>query len=322
MMLGRNNVLHKVGLIAVFFILFFSFFSIVLNVEICRAKDGNTLYVGGTGIGNYTTIQDAIDNSSDDDTVFVFNGTYNETIVINKSINLVGFDKNSTFIKGNRSLYIILIKSSWVGITGFTIQDGKAGIYISGPDYSFNNITANIISNNWEGIRLYNSSNNEITQNIYKDHYFGIVLYESKNNHITLNNFTNNTKAIYLSRWSDNNDIYNNNFIGYNLGIILDYSFNNMIYENSITNGTKGVFLSYSHNNNITNNTIEFNDECGIYLSNSDDNVISPNTFFNNPQDVKERPKLPEIKAPGFEILFMICAILFVLFLRKKILKF
>jgi hypothetical protein len=37
---------------------------------------GNWLYVGGSGPGNYTKIQDAIDNASNGDTVFVFNGTY------------------------------------------------------------------------------------------------------------------------------------------------------------------------------------------------------------------------------------------------------
>ena len=39
---------------------------------------GNTLYVGGSGEGNYTKIQDAINNASDGDTVFVYNGTYYE----------------------------------------------------------------------------------------------------------------------------------------------------------------------------------------------------------------------------------------------------
>ena len=33
--------------------------------------DGNTLYVGGSGPGNYSSIQDAIDNASDGDTVYV-----------------------------------------------------------------------------------------------------------------------------------------------------------------------------------------------------------------------------------------------------------
>ncbi|MBE3136035.1 MAG: hypothetical protein IMZ43_01355 [Thermoplasmata archaeon] len=36
---------------------------------------GNWLYVGGSGPGNYSTIQDAIDNASDSDTVYIYNGT-------------------------------------------------------------------------------------------------------------------------------------------------------------------------------------------------------------------------------------------------------
>lgn len=322
-MQGWNNMLHKVGLVTIFFILIFSFFNIFFDVEICRAKDGNTLYVGGTGIGNHTTIQDAIDNSMDDDTVYVYDGTYYENLVINKSINIVGLDKNSTFINGNGNLYTILIRSSWVNITRFTIQNSKTGICIIGSDYSFNNITDNIISNNWEGIRLYNSSNNKISGNVISDNdNFGVVLYESSNNIITVNNFMNNFKAIFLGRWSDNNVIFGNNFTKNKFGISLDFSFNNLIHQNDITNGIRGVSLSYSNNNNVTNNVIENNDQYGIYLSDSDDNVISPNTFSNNYQDVKEEPKPPVIKAPGFEILFAICAVLLVLFLRTKVLKF
>ena len=45
---------------------------------------GDTLYVGGSGPGNYTRIQDAIDNATDDDTVFVYSGCYTENININK----------------------------------------------------------------------------------------------------------------------------------------------------------------------------------------------------------------------------------------------
>ena len=51
---------------------------------------GNNLYVGGTGEGNYTKIQDAIDDASDMDTVFVYNGTYYENVFIDKTINLIG----------------------------------------------------------------------------------------------------------------------------------------------------------------------------------------------------------------------------------------
>ena len=48
---------------------------------------GNVLYVGGSGPGNYTKIQDAVDDASDGDTVFVYSGIYYETIFLtNKSI--------------------------------------------------------------------------------------------------------------------------------------------------------------------------------------------------------------------------------------------
>lgn len=46
--------------------------------------DGKTLYVGGDGPGNYTKIKDAIDDSSDGDTVFAYSGTYKENLIVNK----------------------------------------------------------------------------------------------------------------------------------------------------------------------------------------------------------------------------------------------
>ena len=43
------------------------------------SSDGNTLYVGGSGEGNYTRIQDAINDASDGDTVFFMRYLTNES---------------------------------------------------------------------------------------------------------------------------------------------------------------------------------------------------------------------------------------------------
>ncbi len=64
---------------------------------------GTIFYVGGSGEGNYSRIQDAIKDSSSGDTVFVYDDSspYLENVVIDKSITLVGEDKTSTVINGS-----------------------------------------------------------------------------------------------------------------------------------------------------------------------------------------------------------------------------
>ena len=83
--------------------------------------DGNILYVGGSGPGNYTTIQGAIDDALDGDTVFVFNGTFIENIVVDKSIQLIGEDNTSTIITGVTNEHVIKITSPYVDLMNFYI---------------------------------------------------------------------------------------------------------------------------------------------------------------------------------------------------------
>ena len=118
----------------------------------------------------------------------------------------------------------------------------------------------------------------------------------------------NNYNTILLERWSDNNIFTRNNFTQNYLGISIVSSYNNFIFENEFINCSRGVYLSYSKNNNITTNT----------FVNSEDNIINPNYFFNNKQDIKQGPEPPKIKAPGFEIILIICAIFIVLILKKN----
>ena len=59
----------------------------------------------------------------DTDTVFVYHGTYYENVDIDKIINLIGEDKNTTIIDGGGKHDVICIHNDNDGVTvsGFTI---------------------------------------------------------------------------------------------------------------------------------------------------------------------------------------------------------
>ena len=68
-------------------------------------------------------IQNLIDEASDGDTIYIPSGTYYENIVIDKSISLIGEDKDTTVIDGRGRGNVVHISANWVNITGFKICD-------------------------------------------------------------------------------------------------------------------------------------------------------------------------------------------------------
>ncbi len=231
----------------------------LIPINEVRSTSIATLYVGGTGAGNYTTIQSAIENANDNDTVFVFSGIYYENVVINKSLTLVGENKNTTIIDGNGTGDVIYVSADWVYITQFKIQN-SGGI--------FPNAGINIHSN-------YSTINhNQIVEN----DNIGIHLIGSGNNTISDNNFSRNDEGLSV-RYSKDNVIINNTFIssvwvGFSFTDSSDNIFSNNLFFND------GISLSYSastinaknYNNTVSNNTV--NGKPLIYLIGESDNVI------------------------------------------------
>ena len=144
---------------------------IAVDKSIKPISSGNTLYVGGNGTGNYTTIQSAINNSSDGDTVFVYGDSspYYENIVIDKSIDLVGEDMESTVIDGGGSGNTVEIISDNSVIRDLSITKGSNGIYLN-SSCEYNDINNNTIKENTIGIYLndeckYNIIDSNIIEN-------------------------------------------------------------------------------------------------------------------------------------------------------------
>ena len=166
---------------------------------------------------DYPTIQEAINSATEGDTIFVLSGrTYYENLVVNKTVSLIGENRETTIIDGNRTKNVIYITVDNASIRGFTIKrsgtfPGNSGVSLdhsSGSD-----ISHNIITNNYDGISFYYSSNNMISDNtISSNSYNGVSFYYSSNNMISGNTIKNNNSGMYLALYSSNNAIHCNNF--------------------------------------------------------------------------------------------------------------
>lgn len=258
--------------------------------------NNNTLYVGGSGPNNYTKIQDAIDNASDGDTVFVYNGTYHENVIIDKSINLEVEGRNNTIINGGESKNTINIRADRVIINSFTITNGNNGTGIAVKS-GYNVISENNIKKNNNGVYLYYSSNNTISGNNIIDYGdCGIWLKYSNDNLISGNDITSNNKpdnlGITIGDGCNNNIIYGNSISNNNAhGIYVGINFfnpgppphGNIISKNNITNNNDGIFLVYSCNNTIEENNITYSKTFdGIWIDHSSNNTISWNNIAYN----------------------------------------
>ena len=165
--------------------------------------DGNILYVGGSGPGNYSTIQSAINAANHGDTVFVFDDSspYYEKPLVNTRINLIGENKETTIIDGKKNGDVVMIRNSYINLSGFTIRNSGeypkicAGVEIfNGLKYV--NIFDNIISNNYQGIDNYDNSYINIYDNIFLTNSYGIDIFYGKSCSIHNNIFIDNSHGI------------------------------------------------------------------------------------------------------------------------------
>jgi len=222
---------------------------------------GNTLYVGGSGPNNYTSIQAAIDDASDGDTIFVYSGIYYENVLVYKSINLIGEDENTTIIDSGGSGSVVNVTADHVTVYGFTVQNGSGwlnkGIKLDGVQHCrIERVTA---SNNWEGITLGHSSNCSIINTAVSNNHNGIGLDYSSNCSIINTAVSNSLYGITL--WgsiscSITNTIASNNTYGIYLWKSPNCTIlNTMMASNSIM--IRGDDIAYWNTHTIdTSNTV------------------------------------------------------------------
>jgi len=267
------------------------------EIETAIINDGNTLYVGGR------------------DTIFVYSysSPYHENLVINKSVNLIGEDRNTTIIDGGGTGTVIVVVADLATIAGFTLQNGGSNWSDSGVEIrsDYNHVLGTIIQHNCFGIFLNHSDHNTVSGNrvvsnwghgilsqhsktnmlcnnyILSSGLHGLVVYYSSHHNLSCNHIMQNGwTGIYICH-SRRNQVFANHVINNSRGMLIGFSgsTNNVIDGNHInSNQGDGICLQFSaHYNLISNNDIAGNTGMGVHLRNqSYENRISRNNFIEN----------------------------------------
>ncbi|MEA1907787.1 MAG: right-handed parallel beta-helix repeat-containing protein [Euryarchaeota archaeon] len=159
---------------------------------------------------DYPTIQSAIEAATNGDTIYVYNGTYMENLVVDKEVTLQGEDRSNTVIDGNGG-NVVSIKSPYVSINGFTIRNGGYGIYMAvGRDCK---ITDCDIHSNIHGIYFWRACRDNIISDciLHSNTNNGIFIFmSSSNNSITdCTAYLNGNNGIMLQKACSNNIVVN-----------------------------------------------------------------------------------------------------------------
>jgi parallel beta-helix repeat protein len=281
------------GIILILFLVYS--LSLVFHIQPAKGEP-RTWIVDDNGPADFHTIQEAINAANQGDTIYVYNGTYYEHVLIDKAISLLGENKSTTIIDGGGTSTVVSIQSPEqnVLVDGFTIQYGFDGVELTA--FGGSKVSNNIIRNNTnDGIYLFYSSDNIISGNTITNNtevgiHVGYWLdYPSNNNTITENTISCDDYGMVLDT-SEGNTIFNNTLTAYHheQGIRLYYSSNNHILGNRMT-GTPllgvdiniGILLEESNYNNIAENNMTFVASSGVELQySSNHNNVTDNNFI------------------------------------------
>ena len=242
------------------------FLSLVSLPENSRAA---TLHVGGGGPGSYTSIQEAINNATSGDTVFIHGGTYAENVVVNRTIDLIGEDRETTHVLGTGTGRGIKVTADWVNISGLRVSGGSLAV----------------------GLELWGARNCTISASHFSAGYGGAIsLIGAHGNSITDSTATWSSHGIFLD--SSNHNMISGNDLSFNdnEGIwLLSSSFNN-VEDNAVsTNGADGILLDDSDLNDVTGNNVTYNEDGITLISSSSDEIVANDLIDNSRRGVNVR---------------------------------
>ncbi len=244
-----------------------------------------TLYVGGSGPGNYSSIQAALDAAGDGDTVYVYSGTYRETISISCQLRLTGEHRHDTIIAGDRAGTVVDIAAAGTVVDNITVTGAGGGENTAGVNISADHVVLKdtvVDDSEHHAVILSAASACTLSGNIITGHrYTGVYIdRNSPSNTVTRNRIHPGISGVYAAAGSQT--ISYNTISNCSKGIYLEGSPGNAVIGNHFAGNQEGLFCSYAAGNTITSNTFISNIRHARFIKLLRPGYLTPNTWRQN----------------------------------------
>jgi parallel beta-helix repeat protein len=272
--------------------------TLAFNIQPVKAEP-RTWTVDDDGPADFHTIQEAINAASAGDTVSTRAGVYYGEVLVNKSISLVGEDRETTIIHGNGTLWNagLSIVAQNVSVANVAVTNASTGILIGAN----NSVICNVkVFGTYMGIWVCESAchgiiskslivNQTVHHGEWEDFGGAGIGLDSCLFYNIIENIVDNNGLIGI--WIragfiliENNIISNNS----RYGLEFDWAVNCSVAKNHIVNNFRGVGVSEASNCSVYANNIANNTHCAIEMSTASNNIlIYHNNFVNNSNQVE-----------------------------------
>lgn len=242
--------------------------------------------------GEFHSLAEALDQAEAGDTVEVYGGVYEGPLLLDKPVELVGYDW--PVIDGGGQGTVVKLAAPDIAIRGFVIRDSgdslaeeNSGIAVEAPGALLEN---NRLENTLFGIYLREANNSTIRDNNISSKDLPVprrgdpIRVWYSNDVLIEDNLVKKGRDVVLW-YSERLTVRGNEVSDGRYGLHFMYCDDATIENNLLTDNSVGTFLMYSRRLNLLNNTIAHNrgpSGFGVGLKDMDDAIIENNLFLDN----------------------------------------
>jgi parallel beta-helix repeat protein len=237
--------------------------------------------------GDFTTITEAIEKSAPGTRIVVRPGLYQEGIVINKPLEIVGDGAPGEVVIQSSGKHVILFQTAMGRVANLTLRQTGGGSWY-GVDISQGRLVVedcDITSQSYACVAIHNGADPILRRNrIHDGKQNGVFVYENGQGTLEDNDIFGNTLSGVESTTGGNPTLRGNRIHdGKEGGVLVDENGQGLLEDNDIFGNTiGGVEIKTGGNPTLRRNRIHDGRQSGVLVDENGQGLLEDNDIFGN----------------------------------------